>query len=297
MKSLPKIICIVGSTASGKSELAVQLAKKFNGEVVSADSRQVYRGLDIGTGKITRREMRGVPHHLLNVVDPKRTFTVAQFKKRAEKVIASILRRGKVPIICGGTGFYISSLVDNLLLPEVSPNLALRKKLSKKSTAELFGYLKKLDSLRAKTIDAHNPVRLIRAIEIAESLGKVPRFKKGKRKYDAILLGIHLPDKILRKRIRRRLQKWLKQGLIAEVKNLRQRGLSWKRLYDLGLDYRFVSLYLQQKLSKEKMMEQSENAIWQYAKRQKTWWKKEKRIHWIASSKEAERLIKPFLKA
>src|SRR3990167_3851819 len=172
-----KIIVILGPTASGKSALAVKLAKKFNGEVISADSRQVYKGLNIGTGKITRKEMGGVPHYCLDVVSPKKIFTVADFKKCAEKAIEKIFAKNKTPIIVGGTGLYIQAVVDNITLPEVKPNWKLRKELEKKTTEEMFKMLKKLDPERAKTIDAKNPRRLIRAIKTAEALGKAPNLE------------------------------------------------------------------------------------------------------------------------
>src|SRR3989344_6085432 len=206
MKSkLQKNIAIVGPTASGKSELAVKIAKRFNGEIISADSRQVYRGLDIGTGKvpndfsnyprissnasrITTSRIRGkfdiirgkfekyvykgVPHYCIDFVSPKKVFTVADFKKCAEAAIKDITNRGKIPILCGGTGFYIDSVLYNLPIPNVPPNQKLRKQLSKKSAEELFKILKKMDPKRAKTIDPHNPRRLIRAIEIVKTTGK-----------------------------------------------------------------------------------------------------------------------------
>ncbi len=172
VKANNKLIVILGPTASGKSELAVKLAKKFNGEIISADSRQVYKGLNIGTGKITKKEMKGIGHHLLDVASPKRKFTVAQFQKLAFKKIREIQRRGKTPFLVGGTGFYIQSVVDNISIPEVTPNWKLRKALEKKNTEELFSMLKKLDPARAKTIDSKNPRRLTRAIEIASAEGR-----------------------------------------------------------------------------------------------------------------------------
>src|SRR3989344_9637740 len=162
-----RIIVIVGPNASGKSELGVKLAKKMNGEIISADSRQVYKGLDIGSGKITKKEMRGVRHHWLSVADPKKVFTALDFKKIAERAIYDIISRNKVPIIVGGTGFYIDAALGRVKLGGVSPNLKLRKKLGGKSATELLKILKKLDSKRAKTIEQKNPRRLIRAIEIA----------------------------------------------------------------------------------------------------------------------------------
>ena len=155
-QKLPKLIVILGQTATGKSGLAIKLAKKFSGEIISADSRQVYKGMDIGTGKVTKKEMKGVPHYLLGVASPKRYFTVIQYKKLAMRAINKILKKGKLPILCGGTGFYIQAVVDGIVIPEVSPDWKLRKKLEKKSKKELFKILKELDSKRAKTIDKNN---------------------------------------------------------------------------------------------------------------------------------------------
>jgi tRNA dimethylallyltransferase len=280
MKTKPTIIVILGPTASGKSDVAVEIAKKFNGEIVSADSRQVYKGMDIGTGKITKREMRGVPHHLLNIAAPSRTFTVAEYQKLAHHAIRDILRRGKLPVVCGGTGFYIRAIVDNIILPEAKPDPALRRKLEKRSTAELFAMLGKLDPRRAKNIDAKNPRRLIRAIEIAKQLGKVPEMRSSPP-YNAVQIGIKIDDEILKERIRVRLLKRLKQGMVAEVEKLHAHGLSWKRLENFGLEYRYVARYLQGKITEPEMTDQLYSAIVAYSKRQMTWFRKDKRITWL----------------
>lgn len=277
----PRVLIILGPTAVGKSDLAVELALRFNGEVISADSRQVYTGLDIGTGKISKKEMRGIPHHLLDVINPKKVFSVELWKKQTERVIQDILSRDKLPIICGGTGFYIQSIVDNIVLPEVSANKNLRKELSLKTTAELFLILKKLDPKRAKSIDVKNPVRLIRAIEIAQALGSVPKTKKIKSPYDFIQLGLNLPTETLRSKIHIRLLSRMKKGMLAEVKKLHTQGLSYKRMEGLGLEYRYLALLLQRKISKEEMLEKLETEIWHYAKRQMTWFKRDKRINWF----------------
>lgn len=276
----PKVLVIVGPTASGKSALAVKLAKELNGEVISADSRQVYKGLDIGTGKITKKEMQGVPHHLLDVASPKRAFSVAQYQKLALKKIREIIARGQVPIICGGTGFYIKAVVDNLVLPEVKPNRKLRQELAKLPTPELFTKLQQLDPERAANIDEHNPRRLMRAIEIATALGQVPVLTSTPLPYTFEQIGISISPEQLQQNIHTRLMARVKQGLIKEVERLRESGLSWQRLDDLGLEYRFVSHYLRGKLTKTEMLEQLEIAINQYAKRQLTWFKKDKRISW-----------------
>ncbi len=284
----PKIIVVVGPTASGKSDLAVEIARKYRkyiGEVISADSRQVYRGLNIGSGKITKKEMLGVPHHLLDVADPKKVFTVAKFKKLGQEKIAQILKRNHLPIICGGTGFYIQALVDNIELPEVDPNPKLRKKLDGYNTDKLFSELQKLDPSRAKNIDPHNRPRLIRAIEIARVLGKVPRIKQHPL-YDPLFIGIDLDSKKLREKIHIRLLFRMKKGMVQEAKKLHTKGLSWKRMETLGLEYCYLALYLQKKISKNALLESIESEIVKYTKRQMTWFTRDKRILWISPQKK-----------
>ncbi len=294
-----KIIVILGPTASGKSDMAVILAKKFGGEVISADSRQVYKGLDIGSGKITKREMKGVPHCLLDVASPKRAFSVAEFKRLAEKKAEDILKRGKVPIICGGTGFYIQAIVDDLVFPEVPPNEKLRAELEKQTTDELFKILRSKDPRRAKEIDSKNPHRLIRAIEIAQALGSVPRqyARTDARQYDALQIGIKTDDEKLKERIYTRLIARLRTGMVAEIKHLHESGLTWKRMEALGLEYRYLSRYIRGKITKDEMIEQLNIAIRQFAKRQKTWFKRDKRIKWFAlgEMKKVEKEVEKFL--
>ena len=285
MPEKTKLIVILGPTASGKSDIAVALAKKFNGEIISADSRQVYKGLDIGTGKITKKEMKGVKHYLLDVYSPKKRFTASDFVKMTNSVIAKIVTEGKVPIVCGGTGFYIDALLGDKQIPEVPPNEKLRKQLEKKSTGELFEILKKLDPERAKTIERQNPRRLVRAIEICEAIGKVPsHFAKAPRDktYDVLKIGIKIPDTELKNRINKRIEKWFKMGLLKEVQNLHDRGLSWKRMGEIGLEYKLVAEYLSKGIFdtsqlKKKMSEKT----YQYAKRQRLWFKKDKNIIWL----------------
>lgn len=282
MKSTkPKVLVILGPTAVGKSDLAVAIARQYNGEVISADSRQVYTGLDIGTGKITKKEMRNIPHHLLDVVNPKKVYSVELWKQHTEKALEDIISRGKFPIICGGTGFYIQSIVDNITLPDVAADSKLRKKLSLKSTTELFTMLKKLDLKRAKNIDSKNPVRLIRAIEIATVLGSVPKTKKVKSDYEFIQIGLTLPLEILRKKIHTRLLSRMKKGMLAEAEKLHTRGVSYKRMEALGLEYRYLALYLQKKVTKKEMFKRLDTEIGQYARRQIQWFKRDARIKWF----------------
>ena len=292
MRKKPKLLVVLGPTASGKSALAVRLAKKFDGEIISADSRQVYKGMDIGTGKITKREMRNVPHHLLDVASPKQKFTVTRYQKLADKVIRDILRRGKLPIICGGTGLYIDALLYGWKLPEVKPNWKLRGELEKKSTDELFNQLKELDPKRAAEIDRHNRRRLVRALEITLMTGQSSHShileNVRMSEYDVLKIGIKLPDEELKRRIKKRLLARIKQGMLREVRNLRVQGLSWKRLDGFGLEYRWVSKYLQDEISKEGMLEKLNVEIWHYAKRQMTWFKRDKNIKWISKVAEAD---------
>lgn len=277
----PKIIIILGPTASGKSDLAVSLALKFNGEVVSADSRQVYKNLNIGTGKITKKEMRGVPHHLLDVADPRQKFTAADYTTLAHQAIKNIIQKNKLPIVCGGTGFYIDTLLGAKQIPAVPPNLELRKKLEQESTEKLFAMLQKLDPERAKNIDAKNPRRLVRAIEICKALGKVPKFESRSTNYELCKIGIKIENEELKRRINKRIEKWFKQGLLKEVKNLHKKGVSWKRMGEIGLEYKIVSLFLQNKITKKELVEKMQTETSRYAKRQMTWFKKDKKIVWF----------------
>ena len=292
-----KIIIIIGPTASGKSALAVQIAKKFNGEIISADSRQVYKGLDIGSGKITDKEKLGIKHYLLDIISPKKVFTASLFKYKANKAIKTILKKNKLPIIAGGTGFYIDTIIYDLDLPEVKPNKRLRQSLDNKKSEELFKILVNLDPQRAKTIDIHNRPRLIRAIEIATKLGQVPILKqKINPQYDFLIIGIKTSATDLKQKIDQRLRRRLKQGLVVEVKNLQQNQVSWQRLYNLGLEYRYVSAYLKKEITKEEMIKILNQEISKYAKRQITWFKKYKQAHWLVQPNQAFTLVEKFIK-
>lgn len=296
INSKPKIIVILGPTASGKSDLAVNIAKKFNGEIISADSRQVYKGLNIGSGKITMKEMCGIPHYLLDVISPKKVFTVDDFKRLGNTAIQKIIQKNKTPIICGGTGFYIDALVKNITLPEVKADKNLRKKLEKIETKKLFLMLKKLDKKRAKNIDPNNKVRIIRALEIINQLGKVPK-AKSKPIYNALQIGIDWNKDALRERINKRLASRIKQGMIEEALDLYKNGLSYKRMENLGLEYKYLALFLQNKITKEQMIAELQNKIWQYAKRQIAWFKRDKDIIWIKSEefRKIDKVIENFL--
>jgi len=289
-----KIIVIVGPTSSGKSDLGIMLARKFNGEIISADSRQVYRGMNIGTGKVTKKEQRMVRHHLLDVASPKNIFTAGEFKRLGQKVLSDIAKRTKTPIIVGGTGFYIDAMLERASLAEVPPNPKLRARFDKLTVKKLFEKLKKSDPARAAAIDRHNKRRLIRALEIIDALGKVPRPPTRTPQVRILWLGLKPGD--LDKKIGIRLDKRLRKGMMREIKKLREKGVSWKRFYAFGLEYRWVSLYLRGKLTYKEMRNGLLRDIIKYSKRQMTWFKRNKEIHWLKNQKQAVRLVRDFLR-
>ncbi len=292
-----KIIVILGPTSSGKSSVAIKLAQKFNGEIISADSRQIYRGMDIGTGKITKDEQLLAKHYMLDIVNPKTNFSVAQFKKKADKIIMDILKRGKLPIICGGTGFWIKALVDNIIYPEVKPDWKLRNKLQKKSATELFALLQKLDPTRAKNIDSKNPVRLIRAIEICKTLGKVPHSVTclSNTNFDFLQIGISLPKEKLHENIKKRLEQRFDEGMVSEVERLHKKNkISWEKMESFGLGYLWIAKFLQKQLPHEELFEKIYQAERDYAKRQLTWFGKDKRILWLENYSAIEKEVERF---
>jgi len=303
-----KILVILGPTSSGKTSLAVKLANKYNGEIISGDSRQVYKGMDVGTGKDLSeykvkklKSNKVIPHHLIDVVNPKEEFNLAKYVKLANKAIEDILSRGKLPIIAGGTGLYLQALVDNFNLSEVKPDKKLRIKLEKLTIEELFEKLKKLDKKFAEELnnsERNNKRRLIRHIETKTQNTKHKTQNIKRNNYDYLLIGLKVDRGELNKRIYKRLVDRIeKEGMIDEVKKLHNQGVSWKRLENFGLEYRHVSWYLQGKIDYEDMVEKLNIAIRQFAKRQMTWfrkWERSKKINWIKAKKEAEEIMKKF---
>ncbi len=289
-RARPKVIAVVGPTSSGKTALGIFLAKKLGGEVISADSRQVYKGLNIGTGKVTKKEMAGVPHHLIDVASPKKQFTADDYVKLSSKA----LRRVDLPIVVGGTGFYVDALLGRVVLPNVPPNTALRSKLEKKSVEDLYHMLKKKDPARAKTIEPKHKRRIIRALEIAEALGKNP-LPTSEEKYKVLWLGLSPAFTKLNANIHKRLAARIKQGMVAEAERLHKEGLSYKRMEELGLEYRYLAYLLQKNISKQEFFDQLEREIQKYAKRQMRWFKRNKDIRWVKNKAEALRFAKKFL--
>ncbi len=306
VSGIGKIIVVLGPTASGKTTLGVDLALQFNGEIISADSRQVYKDMDIGTGK-DLDEYGNVSYHLLDVVSPNTKFHLAKYQKLAFKAIDDILKRGKIPIIVGGSGLYLQAVVDNYNLSRTKPDGKLRNKLEKKTVEELFAELKKINSKFANKLnnsEKNNKRRLIRYIEIIQDKGARPlmRGRTPKPEYEFLLLGLTWSKEILRERIYKRLVKRLeKENMVKEIRDLHEKKkVSWKRLESFGLEYRFVSRYLRNKLKYDEMVEKLNIAIRQFSKKQMSWFKRwekqDRKIYWIKDKKEAEKLVKKFLK-
>lgn len=275
------LIIIVGPTASGKTSLSIKLAQTFAGEVISADSRQVYRGLDIGSGKVTKDEMQGIPHHLLDIADPATVYNASDFVRYAKVAIADIATRQHLPIIAGGTFFYIDSLLGRLSLPAVPPNEILRTELESLPLAELYARLTAIDPARAATVDQANPRRLVRAIEIATTLGHVPPTTHTDSPYRPLTLGITIEKETLHHNIHVRLHERLEAGMVAEVEGLIATGVTHERLESLGLEYRYISRYLRGIMDYDTMVVELETKIRQFAKRQYTWLKRDTSIVWV----------------
>lgn len=285
MIELPPLLAIVGPTASGKTRLAVLLAELLDGEIVSADSRQVYRGLDIGSGK-DRHEYGDVPVHLLDVASPSRTFTVAQYQRLATKAIADIHRRGKLPILVGGSGLYVDSIIRGLGIPASKPDAALRRKLAARTLPQLLAQLKRLDPRAYASIDRKNRRRVERAIETVRHTGKplAESRKLNPVPYRVVTVGIAVPLDQLKLRIQRRLKDRLKQGLVAEVRGLR-RTISDRRLTSFGLEYAWVTRYLSGELTRSELEIGLARAIYQFSRRQMTWFRRNPNIRWLPAAK------------
>lgn len=284
----------MGPTASGKTRLACQLAYGLNGEVISADSRQVYKKLNIGTGKDLEEYVvngRIIPHHLIDIVEPGEQFYLHQFAEELEKAFNAIGLRGKVPIICGGTGLYLDALRKDFSFTQITEDHELREQLERLSKEELQELVKKYPSNLVQHVDVNSRKRIIRGIEIAEHLSKtqIPPQQK-ELPYQPYYLGIKTDTELRKKRISERLIKRVEAGLLEEVHGLLRQGMSHERLEFLGLEYKFVSWYLQNKISREEMVTKLQTAIFQFAKRQMTWFRKMEKegvkIHWIEADTE-----------
>lgn len=323
--STPKIVVIVGPTASGKTDLAIKLAKKYNGEIISADSRQIYRGLNIGTAKPPissptlvgatksgvppfRRKggaaeyvSGGIPHHLIDIRNPDQPYTVAHYKKDAIAAIKKVLKKNKLPILVGGTGLYIKAVIDNLEIPEVKPNPRLRKRLEKKLKEKglnfLYEQLIKLDPEAAYIVDRNNPRRIIRALEITIATNKPfsGQRQKGEKLFNALRIGMNLPKEKLREKINKRVDLMLRAGLVNETKQLIKKYDPDLPVFD-AIGYREIINYLQGEISLPEAIDLIKKNTWHYAKRQITWFRKDTEIRWIKNEREGFRLVEKLLK-
>ena len=309
-------LCIIGPTASGKSQLAITLAQQFDGEIISADSRQIHRELSIGTGKEqgslssfydaknrlrTMYIVNGIPHHMIDIIHPNTVYNVAKFVRSASRIQYDIMQRQKLPIICGGTMFWAQSLLENTTGAPVKPNVSLRSSLQQLTTAQLYTQLEEIDPMYAKKVDPHNPVRLIRAIEIAMTIGHVPEQKP--TPIDpcyTLILAISLPRDILHARIEKRMDTWFDNGIFDEILTAHHKlHVPWKRLESFGLEYKWCTRYVRGLISFDVMRENTVRDLKKYAKRQETWirrWEKQtSHIVRITQEKQAIKLTKDFL--
>lgn len=299
MSSNKKLIVILGPTACGKTRIATRLAAKYNGEIIGADSRQVYCGMDIGTGKDLADFKVGkkkIPHYLIDVVNPMTKFDVAKYQKMAYKAIDEVLERGKQPFLVGGTGLYLDSIIKGYVFGK--KNKDVRTKLEKWSLDRLLKKLRQIDLATYRTIDQKNRRRVQRAVEIYYETGQ-PKSKTAKNKqpdYDTLVLGVKFPLEKIYQKIDSRLEARIKEGMIAEVKRLRKRGVTWKRLDDFGLEYRWVSRYLRGQIDYDELVKKLKNDIHHFAKRQLTWFKRNKDIRWVKTLTEADKKVKKFIR-
>lgn len=298
MNGLPKLIAVVGTNASGKSGLGVTLAERYGGEIVSADSRQVFRGLDLGSGKITPAETRGVPHHLIDVCAPGDFFSMHDFQQLAYEAIDGILARGRLPFLVGGTGLYVASVTEGYVMSDAAPDLEYRDHLETFSTPELYDMLVK--AVPDINIERNNRNRVMRVLEkLHAGDNHVPH---NNPRYDTLKLGVTWDRETLRARIDARLERRLEQGMVEEVRGLMDQGVSTAFLYKLGLEYRFIAQYLTGEIPRyEDMVEQLGNAIKKFAKRQMTWFRRDRDILWLDMTgdpvAQAGEAIDRFIKA
>lgn len=286
MKKIP-ILVVAGPTASGKTALAVELAKEYNGEVISADSMQIYKKLDIGSAKPTKAEMEGIPHHMLDIIEPDKPFSVASFVEMAKGIIEDIFSRGKLPILAGGTGLYVNSLIDDVEFSAKAPDTGVREELEsllkEKGIDYMAEMLRDIDPVSYEKIHKNNTKRVIRAIEFFKVNGypisrQVEETKKKESRYDPLILFIDRPRDYLYERIEKRVDIMLLEGLINEVKTLMDMGLTKKNQSMQGIGYKEVLDYLRGFSTEAEMVRILKRNTRHYAKRQITWFSREKRI-------------------
>jgi len=291
----PKVIAIVGPTASGKSSLGLFLAQKLGGEIVGADSRQVYKGMEVISRAPSKQELKAVPHHLFSFANPAKKFSAGEYQKKGQVILEKIIKKEKLPLIIGGTGFYADSLLRGLSLPEVEPDLALRAKFAKKTPKQLLALLAKLDPRSAKRVDPKNIVRLVRAIEIAKATGPIPDLSYNSI-YDTLWLGINPSAAAHAKALKKGVESRLAAGMLAEAKKLRAK-LSKGRFLELGFEFSLLGDFIDKKLNKKELADLLIRGEQKYAVRQMRWFKRNADIRWIKNKTEALRLAQEFISA
>jgi tRNA dimethylallyltransferase len=306
-KEKPKLIAIVGPTACGKTNWSLRVARKIKGEIISADSRQIYKKMDIGTAKepgewkwsgLNRAYfIEDIPHYMIDFLDPGKRFTAAQFRDQALKYVKLVLKRKHQPIIVGGTGLYVSALIDNLQIPRVPPNKKFRESLEEKSNEELFKLLESIDPDSAFKIDKNNKRRVIRALEVSILSGEPfsKQRSKGESLFNVLKIGIDVPREELYSRIDKRAEEMIKNGLLEEVQKLVNSKYHWGLASMSGIGYKQFKDYLEGKIKLEESVELLKKETKNYAKRQLTWFKRDKDILWCKNYEEAEKLILDFL--
>lgn len=296
----PKVIVIVGPTASGKTALSIELAKKINGEIVSCDSMQIYKDMDIGSAKPSKEEMQGIKHYMLDFVSPDKRYSVAEYKKDAEMAIEEILKKGKIPIVVGGTGLYADSLIYGIEYNEIEFNEEYRKRLENIATTEeglrsLYNKAKEIDSEALKKISPNDKKRIIRVLEIYNSTGKTKteleiESRRNEVKYDYRVFAINMDRDVLYERINKRVDIMLESGLIDEVETLLKKYKTFPTAMQ-GLGYKEVVQYFNKELTRDEMIDKIKQETRRYAKRQLTWFRKNKKTIWLDGLNDMENNI------
>ena len=300
----PTVIVIGGPTASGKSGLAVELAKKINGEIISADSMQIYKDMDIGTAKVTEKEKQGIPHYMIDIASPEERYSVSTYKKEAENKVEEILKKGKIPIIVGGTGQYKERLIYVIEFQEEEIDEEYRQRLNefaeKEGLEKLYNEAQKIDSQAMDKISPNDKKRIIRVLEIYHKTGKTKteqeiESRKHEVKYNYKLFAITMERSELYKKIEKRIDKMLEEGLIEEVESIKKKYNKFPTAMQ-GLGYKEVVEYLENKITKEEMIEKLKKETRHYAKRQLTWFRKYKEMIWLDGEAGIEENVQIIIK-